>query len=740
MLERRDWIRGMLVVALLMLGFAIKGVLLAPPSPPSHVAADAFDTNRAIARLQRILGDERPHPVDSAADDAVRGRLVAELRKIGLQPEIHEAMDCSGYPKTRAVSCSRARNVIATIPAQRQGPAVLLDAHYDSTPTGPGAGDDGIGVATLLEVASILKTAPPPRPVMLLFNEGEEFGLNGSAAFVRGDPRARQVNSLINIDARGVSGPATMFETSDPNAAALSIYANATRRPYANSLSTDFARLIPNTTDVVKFKPAGWTLLNFAIIGNETRYHTPGDTVAALDRASLYHLGSEVLALTRAMAETPEPGGVANGQTVFTDIAGRLFITFPLPTAAVLLGLLLTTAAFLAWRKKALTKPLLVALGTTLAGVGVSAFLALVATLIRPGDFWRAYPLVTYLAVYAVVVATMFAIWARWGGGIARMRMRAAAWLLILLIGTALSMAMPGAIPFFLLGPALGIAAIVLERRSPQTATVVAVVATTVQFLMFAQLLALIEMLLIDGPLWAVTPLAALAVLPALVELGDARLRATVSLIAVAAIGFWAAALLLPRSSAERPASFSIDYFRDASQNTASWGIAAKEAPLPRAYGRDWRRDVLPYSGGRTRWVANAPLLATPVPSARLVGSEAAGAGRRVRIALSPGGGDAVTIRFAEGTMLLAVGLPGAPERIPSSGEPEKPLIRCTGRSCEGFIIEAVLADRRPLDAEVLSYRFSLPPEGARLAAARPKNAIPQYAPDSTITMTRVRL
>jgi hypothetical protein len=405
----------------------------------------------------------------------------------------------------------------------------------------------------------------------------------------------------------------------------------------------------------------------------------------------------------------------------------------------MLLGLLLTTAAFFAWRKTALTRPLLVALGTTLAGVGVSAFVALVATLIRPGDFWRAYPLVTYLAVYAVVVATMSAIWARWGGGIARTRMRAAAWLLILLIGTALSMAMPGAIPFFLLGPALGIAAVVLERRSPQTATVVAVVATTVQFLMFAQLLALIEMLLIDGPLWAVTPLAALAVLPALVELGDARLRVTVSLIAVAAIGFWAAALLLPRSSAERPASFSIDYFRDASQNTASWGIAAKQAPLPRAYGRDWRREVLPYSG-RARWVANAPLLATPVPSARLVGSEAAGAGRRVRIALSPGGGDAVTIRFAKGTMLLAVGLPGTPERIPLSGEPEKPLIRCTGRSCEGFIIEAMLADRRPLDAEVLSYRFSLPPEGARLAAARPKNAIPQYAPDSTITMTRVRL
>ena len=48
----------------------------------------------------------------------------------------------------------------------------------------------------------------------LLFNEGEEYGLNGAAAFVRTDPLAKHVNSLINIDTRGVTGPALMYETS----------------------------------------------------------------------------------------------------------------------------------------------------------------------------------------------------------------------------------------------------------------------------------------------------------------------------------------------------------------------------------------------------------------------------------------------------------------------------------------------------------------------------------------------
>ena len=32
------------------------------------------------------------------------------------------------------------------------------------------------------------------------------------------------------------------------------------------------------------FAGRGWTILNFAIIGNETRYHSTGDDLASLDR------------------------------------------------------------------------------------------------------------------------------------------------------------------------------------------------------------------------------------------------------------------------------------------------------------------------------------------------------------------------------------------------------------------------------------------------------------------------
>src|SRR5690606_40854732 len=65
--------------------------------------------------------------------------------------------------------------LVATIPGREGDEAVLLAAHYDSVAAGPGAADDGAGVAALLEVARALKARRPPRrTVVLLFSDGEE--------------------------------------------------------------------------------------------------------------------------------------------------------------------------------------------------------------------------------------------------------------------------------------------------------------------------------------------------------------------------------------------------------------------------------------------------------------------------------------------------------------------------------------------------------------------------------------
>ena len=185
-----------LLVALLA-ALAATQFLISLPARSEAPAAGQFDEVRAKARLAAILGNEQPHPADSFGNDAVRARLIAQIRSIGLTPIVRNQFACNTMYKQRGVSCARVRNVIVPL-GPASGKALLLNAHYDSTPVGPAAGDDGVGVATLLEVASILKNERLKRPVILLFNEGEELGLVGARAFMA-DPLSRRVDSLINL-------------------------------------------------------------------------------------------------------------------------------------------------------------------------------------------------------------------------------------------------------------------------------------------------------------------------------------------------------------------------------------------------------------------------------------------------------------------------------------------------------------------------------------------------------------
>src|SRR4029079_11096116 len=132
------------------------------------------------------------------------------------------------------------------------------------------------------------------------------------------------------------------------------------------------------------------------------------------------------------------------------DFAARFFSPLPLAGAGLLLGLLVVAALALAWKREALGRPLMVAAAMVFVGPAAAAFIAIAASLLRPGDFWRAYPLVAYLALYSVLMLIMGALLARFEN-VGRERLRAASWLLVLLLGAALSLALPGATIFFLI-------------------------------------------------------------------------------------------------------------------------------------------------------------------------------------------------------------------------------------------------------------------------------------------------
>ena len=730
---------------LALLGAMAATSLLTPvPAARTANAPSQFNVGRAGDRLKRILGDERPHPADSPASDGVRERLLAEMRGVGLDPQVRNQIACNEIYKARGVTCARVRNLVATIgpPSGRQ---LLLNAHYDSTAVGPGAGDDGAGVATLLEVAAILKREPLRRPVTFLFNEGEELGLVGARAFLAA-PLSRNVDSLINLEARGVTGPVNMFETSVPNAAPVAAFARAVDRPVANSLGTDVYRLLPNYTDVNSFATRGWTTLNFAMIGNETRYHSPGDNFAALDPRSLQHMGDQTLAVARELGR-----GVphASGDRVFMDVLGCWLVQLPQGIAMVLLGALLIGLGWLAWRRKALGRGLAVVGGSLLAGAALAWFGTAVVGLARPGMFWRAEPLWTHLAVYASALAAAMALLASLGARLDIRQLRAAYWLVFVVVGAAIAVVAPRGIIYFTFPPLLFGLGVIASRRGPRAEQAGAWLACLVLYLTFGAMLGQLEELLNQGPMWIFAPLGLLVMLPALVEakplIGTTRPRAAIGISVLIALLGWAAAAAAPAYSENRQQRFTIEHITDATAGKAFWSIVDDGQPLPHGYGghQRWKLDKLPYSG-RKRWLASAPSITGLVaPVADLVARPSAiveGRPHTVTVLLHANGAQNISLIAPEDADIRAAGVEGYIRPIDRSTKKERYYLSCSGRTCDGLAMTIVIGNSEPVDFIVLGSRTGLPPSARPLLAGRPRFARPQYSPDATITMSKVRL
>jgi hypothetical protein len=278
--------------ALLLL---ISGITLLAQVPPAPLPADApardFSAARAMRHVEAIA--EEPHPMGSPAAGKVRAYLSGELEALGLRVEAQEPQ-------------GEARNILArwrgTGPATKM--ALLLSAHYDSVERGPGAGDDASGVAAILEALRALKAGPPlARDLIVLFNDGEEAGLYGAAAFADHHRWAKEVGVVLNLDARGNSGPSYMFETSERNGWLIEQVARALPRPITTSLTMEVYRLMPNDTDLTVYKARGMAGLNFAFIGGLSYYHSPDDTAANLDRRTLQDQGANVLAMARHLGQ-----------------------------------------------------------------------------------------------------------------------------------------------------------------------------------------------------------------------------------------------------------------------------------------------------------------------------------------------------------------------------------------------------------------------------------------------------
>lgn|GEM_PF-366298 len=342
------------VVAALLLAIALAVLGTTPPAPlPADAPGQSFSATRAMADVRMIA--RAPHPAGSAADARVQQDLAARLAGLGMQVRIDRfAPDSAHIARFIAWGGAADRpgtlaNVIGVLPGRdRSLPAVALMAHHDSVAGSPGAADDAAGVAAIIETVRALAADPARRrDLVVLITDAEEIGLDGARHAFRAvpppaDPVRDHIGALINLEARGGGGRATLFQTGERNGAAVALAARALHHPGGSSLAVYLYRVLPNDTDLTMALPwmgeHGVAGYNFAFIGRPALYHSPRATPDRLDQGALQDIGAQTLDLARALVEAPDLPKPAP-DLVFFDAFGQMLVTYPAWLGWVMLAL-----------------------------------------------------------------------------------------------------------------------------------------------------------------------------------------------------------------------------------------------------------------------------------------------------------------------------------------------------------------------------------------------------------------
>lgn len=757
--EQNGWA---LLIALLLLALILWLVVArrqAPAPKPADAPAAEFSGARALGVLRGLIGDDRPHPTGSPANAAVRDRIVAQLRALGYSPEVRADFACSELNS----SCARVENVVARLEGTARDGAILLMAHYDSVAAGPGAGDDMAGVAAVLEVARALKNGPPPKnPVILLIDDGEEIGLIGARAFAD-SPQASEVKVVVNLEARGSSGPSLMFESIGDNGWLIPLLAGGVPHPVTSSVFVSIYEVMPNNTDLTVFKRPGVHGLNFAFLESPMHYHTSADTVENLSPASLQHHGDNALGVVRQLAQADLANPPA-GKAVFFDVLGWSVVHWPVgwtvPLAALAMLVILSVFVVARRRGRASAGGLVLGLIAFLASVLLTGALAYglamwASGMLRVPWIARPFPLLAAFWLLPLVVGGLLLprLGRRAGAGGAYVGV----WLAWSLCGLALAFVAPG-ISYLFLVPALiaGVAGhAYLQGGSPTTGAVAVLLPVLIAGLLWFPILIPLYDGLGSTALLVIAVLVAVmvAALAPLFAVTRPRVRwAVTGLALVGAIVGLAMALTSSPYGPRSPQPLSVQYHLEADSGRSRW-LVFNAPPFPQElrqaaeFGAD-REPTYPWSPDMFRsWQAQAPRLEQPGPNLAVLEDVPEGNGRRVRALLTSDRGAPVAIlTVPRAAKLESMSIDGRPVNTAVGGpqgggsQAKYQTIQLLTLPPDGAEIVLRLGERAPQEWYVSDRSYGLPPFADALQKVRPPATVRSQDGDTTLVTRKVRL
>ena len=292
---------------------------------------DQFSAERALVYLEDLVGNGVPHPAGSEANKKVQEKIRGHLRRMGYKIKLQNCeVELVGGETVSLVNIMAYRKETDLESPDRKLIAVVT--HSDAKGKAPGAGDDGAGVAASLEVARMLMQRPRlNHDILFLITDGEELGLLGAKEFVDKHPLAKHIDLVINLEARGTSGPSLMFETHPDNSVSVRQFSAASPKPFCGSLFYEIYKKLPNDTDFTVFKKAGIPGFNFAFIGDAENYHAMSDSIQNLDLKSLQHHGENLLSLINKLDQEEKflPEEAESKFSVYFDLMGWFVISWP---------------------------------------------------------------------------------------------------------------------------------------------------------------------------------------------------------------------------------------------------------------------------------------------------------------------------------------------------------------------------------------------------------------------------
>ena len=558
-----DLSRRLLAPIAALLGLVAGLSVLILPSPvPTTADPTTFSAERAMASINR-LADE-PHSVlRREAHDRARDDVIGMFSDLGYTADVHsdplfdfsipedkETFDMLSAEQQAEVKDAKADTIVVDVPGKSERTMALM-AHYDSATveadenghqhitdgTSLGAADDGYGVAAIVETLRALKAEgrQPENSLKIVITDAEEIGLVGARNEMQ-HHRAdyENVDLVLNLEARGTSGPAFMFETSPNNSAVAGYFLSHVKQPVAGSLLPSLYARMPNTTDMAAFIPEGFTVLNIAAIGEAEHYHHATDAPRYVDHSTLQHYGDQVLGLTRAWAfEGQAPTLTADGDLHFFQLWRGLTVRYPaavgtgLGCLAVItaLGVVAVRARSLRWKR---------VLGSVWGLTWRAAFASAAAGLVQRGAMAMKWapesglgpnPLLVWMfaggALLGAGLTTHFVV-QRWKEGLGQETL-AAVLLLLAAACVPLMVLLPGA-AYVLVLPTLALALTALAPR--RVRPVVGALAAFSIVAILAPAVLLIHEMLSLGAVWvtvffAIAPVAPLALV--LLQAGSRR-------------------------------------------------------------------------------------------------------------------------------------------------------------------------------------------------------------------------